>query len=83
MGAGVSLLVEFPKAAVLFMHEVDEYDAACANDRHACKYHQRHGPPNTYRDGCPACKHGKEVEHASDFLSSCSLIGKRIRVELR
>lgn len=83
VGAGVSLLVEFPKTAVLFMDEVDEYDAACANDRHACKYHQRHCPSNTYRDGCSACKHGKKVEHASDFLSSCPLIRKRIGVKLR
>ena len=82
MGAGIGLLVEFPEAAVLFMDEVDEYDATCANDRHACKYYQGHGPSYTDRDGCSACKHGKEVEHASDLLSSRSLIRKGIGVEL-
>lgn len=83
MGTGISLLIEFPETAVLFVNQVDEYNTACSNYRHTCEYHQCHRPSDTDRDGCSTGKHGEEVEHASDFLSSSSLISKRIRIELR
>ena len=64
------------------MDEVDEYNAARADYGHTGEYHQGHGPSNTYRDGCSAGEHGKEVEHTSDFLSGCPLICECIGIEL-
>lgn len=83
MGAGVGLLIELPEAAVLFVDEVDEDDAGCADDGQTGEYDQRHRPSDADCDGEPAGKHSEEVEHASDLLASCPLVGEGISVELR